>query len=478
MRREEFGYESLTYAVDHMKATLLVCDRNRNVVYYNDYVCTALKLPKDVLENANLNDLVAEGYLQNSASAKAFDTKELSICYVHGKSKMQMPLLTVSNPVLDENGEVEMVVAVSFDDRISEMVTHELIDARQKSAQLLDYFAASAKGAENVVAESPSMKRILSMLTRISASDSNILLRGPTGSGKEVLAKFAHSQSTRSDRIFIPVNCAAIPENLMKSEFFGYERGTFTGGNREGKVGIFELADGGTVFLDEIGELSLMLQAKFLRVIETGEVTRLGGATSKKVNFRLIAATHRNLEEMCAEGAFRRDLYYRLNILSVDIPPLRERVEDVAPLAQYFLNKLNKKYAKSKVFSQEVLDWMKQYAWPGNVRELRNVVERLFITSSTDILMTEGEGPLTLPVGNGTPAYPAEQRTAEADPYVIPEDLSLREAVEAYEKQVVLQTIKDCGGSVSKAADRLQLHKSVLYRKLEKYRDKASGDIR
>ena len=233
---------------------------------------------------------------------------------------------------------------------------------------------------------------------------------------------------------------------------------------------MFELADGGTIFLDEIGEMPLLIQAKFLRVIETGEVTRLGSESSKKVDFRLVAATNRNLEEMCAQGLFRSDLYYRLNILSVEIPPLRERREDIVPLARFFLSRLNKKYNKTKILSYSAIRRLEHYRWPGNVRELRNVIERLFITSPTDILEFEsGDNTLSFRGAGPETSLEAQDRT---DPASAPvrEGVSLRAAVEAYEKQLVLETLDACGGSVSKAAGRLRLHKSVLYRKLEKYR--------
>lgn len=468
MLRRELEHENLIQALNHMKATLLVCDRNRDIVYYNDYVCTTLALPPELLDEANLDTLCAEGYLRNSASLQAFETKELSIKYVQGKSKMQMPLLTVANPVLGPDGEVEMVVAVSFDDKICELVAHELMEARRNSMQLLD-FLTNSNVAENVIAESSSMRRILDFLTRISSADSNLLLVGPTGTGKEVLAKFAHNRSMRSDRVFIPVNCAAIPENLMESEFFGYEKGTFTGGNKDGKAGILELADGGTIFLDEIGEMSLPLQAKFLRVIETGEVVRLGGAVSKKINVRLIAATNRNLEEMCDLGTFRRDLYYRLNILSVRIPPLKDRTEDIVPLAMYFLRKLNRKYGKAKVFSKEVLDWMEKYHWPGNVRELRNVVERLFVTSATELLMSGDSNDFNLNISSN-PTHYRQKETCTPEQSLILEGETLHSALEGYEKQVITEVLAACNGNVSKAAERLGLHRSALYRKLEKYR--------
>jgi transcriptional regulator with PAS, ATPase and Fis domain len=470
VRCEEFGFENLRKALNHMKGTLLICDRDRNVVYYNDVVCSALNIPAERLDGANLMDLAEEGYILNSASIQAFETKQLSIKYVQGK--MKVPILTVSNPVLDEDGEVALVVAISFNEQITELVTREMMESRIKSTQLLDLLSAQVSANTVVIAESAAMKSILTFLSRIAAMDSTVLLTGETGTGKEVLAKYIHNQSARSGGVFVPVNCAAIPESLMESEFFGYAKGAFTGANRDGKAGVFELADGGTIFLDEIGEMPILIQAKFLRVIETGEVTRLGSESSKKVNFRLVAATNRNLEEMCAQGLFRSDLYYRLNILSVEIPPLRERRDDIVPLARFFLNLFNKKYNKTKILSYSAIKWLEHYRWPGNVRELRNVIERLFITSSTDILDFES-GYNVLPSAGSEPlAEPAAPGRTGPEP--AQEGSSLHDAVEAYEKQLILETLDACGGSVSKAAGKLRLHKSVLYRKLEKYRSQAA----
>ena len=475
MRREEFGYKKLMTALNHMQGTLLICDRNRDVVYYNDVVCWALNIPEERLRGANLMDLEREGYILNSASIMAYETRVLSIKYVRGK--MSVPILTVSNPVLDEDGEVEMVVALSFDEQITELVAQEMMDSRVKSNQLLDFLSTRLSDNVTVIAESRPMRRILTFLNRISTVESNILLTGETGTGKEVLAKYIHKKSPRSNKVFLPVNCAAIPEHLMESEFFGYAKGAFTGAKKEGKAGVFELADGGTIFLDEIGEMPLMIQTKFLRVIEAREVTRLGAEECKKVDFRLVAATNRNLEEMCAQGLFRSDLYYRLNILSIEIPPLRERLEDIMPMAKYFLNQLNKKYGKTKILSYSAMRRLEGYAWPGNVRELRNVMERLFITSPTDILEFE-QGYDTLSFApqelkDGPDGGAQGQRRDERAPASVSQGgQTLREAVEEYEKQIILETLDACGGSVSKAADRLGLHKSLLYRRLEKIRNK------
>ena len=351
--RLKFGYANLVEALDHMRSTFLVCDKLHHIIYYNYAVCEKLNIPEEKLKKLTLDELQDLGYIQNSASMDAFETKKLSIKYVKGH--MDIPLLTVSDPVLDSNGEVRYVVAFSVDEQLAESISQEMMHSRLESMQLVNFLSTEVSKHDTIIAESPKMQEILSFLRRIATVDSTILLTGETGVGKEVLAKYIHNSSNRKNKIFIPVNCAAIPESLMESEFFGYARGAFTGANRDGKPGVFELADGGTVFLDEIGELPLTLQAKFLRVIETAEVRRLGGEQNKKVDFRLIAATNRDLNEMCEQGLFRSDLYYRLNILNVEIPPLRERREDIIPLARFFLNNFNKKYGFSKVLSYRLI---------------------------------------------------------------------------------------------------------------------------
>lgn len=469
MGREVFGYENLLRAVNEMQATLLVCDRNRNVVFHNDRVCSALNIPEKELFGANLDALAERGYILNSASLQAFNSKKLAIRYVRGR--MEIPILTVSKPVLDENGEVECVVAISINEQLVEAITKEMVDSRAQSLQLLDFLSSKIMDNVSVIAESDSMRAILLLLSRFSQFDSTILLTGETGVGKEVLAKYIHSRSERKSSIFIPVNCAAIPENLMESEFFGYAPGAFTGASKNGKAGFFELADGGTLFLDELGEMPLTIQAKFLRVIETGEVVRVGDEKSKKVNFRLIAATNRDLEKRCEEGLFRYDLYYRLNILSVEIPPLRKRRDDIIPLAKYFINNLNKKYGFSKILSYKAINQLKQYDWPGNVRELRNVIERLVISTNSDILDFDLKNEfLAVPEHVGRHM---DESTLQGGPDGALEGIPpLKEMVDAYEKKVILSVLDKCGGSMAKTADVLKIHKSALYRKLDRLQGK------
>ena len=384
VNHSKIDFNVLLKALDYAKGTILICDKDKNVIFYNKVVQEALCIPENQLENSNLNTLEQKGYILNSSSLQVYETKKTCVKYVRGK--MPVPILTVSNPVFDDEGNIEMVIAMSFDENIIQIINEEISKVSERSKQLISVLSSQVNKKELIVAESPLTKKIVSFVNRIAPSDSTVLLTGETGVGKEVLAKYIHNHSKRRNQPFIPVNCAAIPETLIESELFGYERGAFTGAKSSGKAGMFELADKGTIFLDEIGDMPLTTQAKLLRVIETSEITKLGAEKSTKVNFRLIAATNKDLKAMCAEGLFRSDLFYRLSILPIEIPPLRERKEDIEPLIAGFIKKLNQKYNVSKKISPAAIEKMKAYSWPGNIRELKNVVERMFISNPDSVL--------------------------------------------------------------------------------------------
>ena len=232
------------------------------------------------------------------------------------------------------------------------------------------------------------MLNVLQMIDRVRKLDTTVLLTGETGVGKDKIASYIVRGSNRSAERFIKVNCGAIPSTLIESELFGYERGAFTGANKEGKMGLFEVADKGTIFLDEVGELPPDMQVKLLRVLQEQEIERIGSNKPIKVDVRVIAATNRNLLEMMREKTFRADLFYRLNVFPVTIPPLRERKDDIIPLAEQFLTDLNHKYGMEKRLTDAAKDVLLEYRWPGNVRELKNVVERSMIMSNTCLLYT------------------------------------------------------------------------------------------
>jgi transcriptional regulator with PAS, ATPase and Fis domain len=279
-----------------------------------------------------------------------------------------------------------------------------------------------------------------------------VLITGESGTGKEVFANVIHEMSNRRDNNFIKINCAAIPENILESELFGYEDGAFTGARRGGKIGKFELADQGTIFLDEIGDMSFDMQAKLLRVLQEKEIERVGGNTVKKINVRIIAATNQNLQEKIKRGEFREDLYYRLNVIALELPPLRERVEDIPLLCEYFLKKYNDKFGiYIEKIDDEAMDCLKKYSWPGNIRELENAIERAYNLIDGNVIKLK---------------HLPEKIVSNNRPLCVG---SLNKTLNEIEKQRIIDALKASGGNKSKAAKMLGINRAGLYQKLKKH---------
>jgi two-component system response regulator AtoC len=311
-----------------------------------------------------------------------------------------------------------------------------------------------------VVAESAAMREVISFVRKVAVSEAaTILLEGENGTGKDLIAKTLHYESPRQAEPFIAINCAAIPETLLESELFGYEKGAFTDARAQ-KRGLFELADRGTLFLDEIGEIPLTLQAKLLRVLEEQSFRRLGGLKDIRVDVRFIAATNKNLREAVREGAFRQDLYFRLNVIQILIPPLRERKEDILPLAEFFIEHYNRKFKRHiEGVAPEAERLLLQHDWPGNVRELRNAIERAMILEESSRIT-----PASLPISLGK----GEQRSAGGAPAAPPipeEGLSLAES----ERQLLLRALEKTNGNQTQAARLLRITRDTLRYKMKKY---------
>ena len=282
-------------------------------------------------------------------------------------------------PVFDRSGQVTLVVTFVRDVTVLSQL-QEQIASQQK---LIDFCNSKKLQSSPMILTSQKMLDLMNLLKKIAQTDTTVLILGETGVGKDILARRIHENSLRSSKPFLKVDCTAIPEKLIESELFGYEPGAFSGANTRGKPGFFEIADRGTLFLDEIGELPLPMQAKLLRVLQDQEVMRIGSTQVKKVDVRFIAATNRSLEEEVKEGTFRSDLFYRLRVAVLDIPPLRDRREDILPLARHFLEKYSSKYKKTVAFSPEVEKIFQDYKWPGNIREMENLIQSLIVTRDT-----------------------------------------------------------------------------------------------
>jgi len=307
---------------------------------------------------------------------------------------------------------------------------------------------AEIRGAEEIVAVSPSMIAVVATISQLARTDSAVLIRGESGTGKELLARALHAQSDRRRGRFVPINCGAIPESLLESELFGYRRGAFTGAASD-KKGLVEEAHGGVLFLDEVGEMPPAMQVRLLRFLQDGEVRRVGDTVSRRVDVRLVAATHRDLEEEVAAQRFRQDFYYRVNVVGVRVPPLRERREDVAVLAEVFLRRLATRHRRSvRGISPAAMSLLLKYDWPGNVRELENVIERAVNLMSGELL-TEDDLPAAVTV-----ATPAPARAA-----ALPD-----------ERQRLVDVLEQCRWNQSRAASTLGISRTTLWRKMREHR--------
>lgn len=450
----------LKLILDNCFGNIFVTNGSGRIIYVNDHAVRALNVSRELLLQMSIYDLVEKGVSDKASTITALETKQESIQLVNipGGS-----MVVNSTPVFGDSGEIEYVVSFSQNRTVVEHFIRIVQQENQAVRQTLNYVLHNNWTDSALVAESHATKECLHVASRAAGLDSSIMLYGESGTGKEVFARFIHRHSQRAQQVFLPVNCAAIPQELMESEFFGYDKGAFTGANREGKLGLFELASGGVLFLDEIGELTLPLQSKLLRVLETGEVKRVGSTIIKTVDVRIIAATNRDLRLMMEDGTFREDLYYRLNVIPITIPPLRKRHEDITVLATQFLCQLNKKYSTHKLFSGPALAALQNYDWPGNIRELRNVVERVFVIIPEDMI-TEQHIRDILGFSHTVAASAGEEMALSEDFW----ESSLQTATERFQRAYLTRVLRSCGGNIRAAARYAGIGRSGLYKKLDR----------
>lgn len=450
---------NLDEIVANFNQSIFVADHEGNVVFANPMAENLLGIPMNKMIGNNVKELVREGYYDRSPILEVIKKKQSVVEII--KTRHGNTLIVSSQPLFDDKGNLRMVISSSIEQTILHQFMSKLEkerEAKNKYHEELTYLRNRSLEKDHYIAASAVMKSLMERINQISTTDSTVILYGESGTGKDVIAKYIYRQSLRNEAPYITINCAAIPETLLESELFGYEKGAFTGAGNKAKPGLFEIADKGTLFLDEIAELPMCLQPKLLRVIENGEVRRIGATNNKKINVRLIAATNRNLREMVKNGTFREDLFYRLNVIPIEIPPLRERTEDIVALAQYFLDEFNNKYKTNKYFGTRIIDSLVRYDWPGNVRELKNIVERLFI-STKDCEINSLDN-VFIPLGNNeNKLLPAENNPLKCT------NVKLKEFLEAAEKQYIEQVIQECNGSIAEAANKLGIHRSVLFRK-------------
>ncbi|MFZ5652648.1 MAG: sigma-54 interaction domain-containing protein [Bacillota bacterium] len=406
----------------------------------------------DRLIGKSMHQLMAEGLFERSVTLEAIYHKKPFTTERKGVSGNA--LLVTGRPVLDEKGGVFRVVVSVRDFNELNRLRHEV----QYQRALAQHFAAELNmqrvrvNSEKLVAKSPAMMQVVELAARVAQFSTTVLLLGESGVGKEVLARFIHENSPRAEKPFIKVNCAAIPETLLETELFGYAPGAFTGATREGKPGLFELAHRGSILLDEIAEIPLSLQAKLLRVLQEPEIARVGETRPRRIDVRVIASTNKNLAEEVQKGKFRGDLYFRLNVVPINIPPLRERTEDIIPLVALFSQRLQEKYGASKIFRAEVLNRFLAYQWPGNVRELENLVERLFVVAPGKEIDLSFLDTFQSRAGNSS------------SPVTVHDIVPLKQAVYEVERQLIERALSIYGSSY-KAAEVLKVDPSTIIRK-------------
>lgn len=434
---------------------ICVVDSRGIVTDINSYYTELTEITEEEIIGRPIIELLEKKYFSDAVSLKVLKTKEkvssLSTIYRNNKK-----VLIVGIPFFDGNNRVTKVITVMRNMTELIRLEEELEMAELKERQYQEELKSLKKdwNDNGFIGKDPSIARVKELIDYVAKTDATVLITGETGSGKEVVAKEIYKQSKRENGPYVKINCSAIPENLLESELFGYVKGAFTGADKKDKKGLFEIANNGTILLDEISEMPLKLQAKLLRVLQEKELTRVGGTESIKINARVIASTNKNLEELVKGDLFRADLFYRLNVFPIKLPSLRERKDDLPDISSAFLTKFNRIYDKHKSFSNQAINALMEYNWPGNVRELENIVERMVIISSNKILTREDvEGII----------YMGDKKPSLTRPISIGQK-SLKEAVQEYEKGIIEQVLKEYGNSYL-AAEVLKTTQPTIVRK-------------
>ncbi len=435
---------------------IYITDGKGNTLRINKSYERITGLKRENLIGKNMKTLVNEGYISESGSLSSLisgKTVTLSQTFKSGRKG-----LITSTPVKNDQGHITMVVTnvrdiTELSDLKNKLEENKTLTEKYHSE--IEVLKAQFLQTPGLKAEDPKMLKILNLAMKVAKLDSTVLLLGESGVGKEEIAKFIHKNSLRSNQSFIKINCGAIPPNLIESELFGYEKGAFTGANANGKKGLFEVADGGTFFLDEVGELPLDTQVKLLRVLQEQEITKVGGSHPIPIDIRIISATNQDLSEMVKAKQFREDLFYRLNVIPISIPPLRDRKLDIFPLADHFLENINKKYNWHKTFTRDTLDVFYAYDWPGNVRELGNLVERAAVLTNNDQIKTEDL--------SGKIASIGVTKTLCFDADIMP----LNKAILIVEEKLLTQAYNKYG-NVRDAAKALEIAPATFVRKRQR----------
>lgn len=442
--------------LDSIDDAIFIDDAEGNTLWLNKACELLYKIKKEDIIGKHIFSLESEGIFSPSVARMVQESKK-QVDLIH-ENKEGNRILSTGTPIFNEDGVMTTIISTSRD--ITELVSLqnelEFVQTTLEGMQSQEKFYSG-----DVIAKSQAMFNVMQLVKRLAEIDSTVLITGESGVGKGVIARLLHENGKRSENSFVKVNCGAIPENLIESELFGYESGSFTGSKTEGKTGLFETAHHGTIFLDEISELPLNLQVKLLQVLQDKEITRVGGVSPVPVDVRIISATNKDLFTLVQEGKFREDLYYRLNVVPIYVPPLRDRKEDIIPLINYFLSVNNKQMNERKEISPETMAVLTEYNWPGNVRELQNIVERLMITTKKSAIE-----PDSLP--GYIDSYIQDKREVRRSKAGLSDDKGLNELLSNTEREILLDA-KCRYKSSRKMAKALGISQPTVVRKLKKH---------
>ncbi|MFD2629573.1 sigma-54 interaction domain-containing protein [Oceanobacillus kapialis] len=447
--KEDYKEEIFETVCENAYHCLVVVDREGLITYLNNSYCEFLDVKKEEAIGVHVTEIIENTRMHIVAKSGKEEIADLQ--YIRGNHMIANRI-----PVRSEGKVIGAVGTVLYRDteewlKMNSHIKDLLLELEHYRNQLRNQYG-NTYSLHDIVGSSSSLNIIKNKIKKVAPGDVSIMLTGESGTGKELFAHSIHHLSERNNKPFIKVNCAAIPENLLESELFGYEEGAFTDARKGGKLGKFQLADGGTLFLDEIGDMPLGAQVKILRALQEGEIEAIGATKPRKVDVRIISATNQSLEKMIADNRFREDLFYRLNVIRLEIPPLRERKEDIRILAKFILDKVSKRSGKRVTdFSTEVLEHFMHYEWPGNIRELENVIESAVHLTNKEIIASDD-----LPdhlLGN------ASMHQSE----------KLKDMIEHTEKQAIQNALKKYDGDKMQAANALQIGKSSFYEKVKKY---------
>lgn len=458
--RQGMLQEYLDQFLDAFKEGICISDVDGTIIHLNRRHGEITGIAREQMIGRSAMEFVHKGVLNVVLNPEVIRSGK-PVTRVQSVSNGRQVILE-GNPVFDRQGKVVLCITfirdVTMLAELREQLTvqKELLDAFQQLSNVGEDQALSRKTPK--IFTSNAMLKLYGEVNTIAETDATVLLLGETGVGKDVIARRIHSLSSRKNRAFIKVDCGSIPENLIETELFGYAAGTFSGGSKAGKIGLIEAAAGGTLFLDEIGELPMPMQTRLLRFLQDWEIMRVGSTTPKQIDVRIVAATNKNLERAIARGEFRSDLYYRLKVAVITIPPLRERQADILPLARMFLEFYANKYHRKMAFSEEAEQVLVDYKWPGNVRELENLVQGLAVTCKSTLIRS-ADIPIT---GVGKPVTAARNESCSIDL----DGKTYKEIMKELENKV-LGAAMERYGSITEVAKHFQVDRSTIFRKVK-----------